>query len=171
MKYPIHWPEFFTATILEWKHLIKEDDHKEIIIESLHFLASEKRIALFAFVIMRNHIHLIWQALNEHTPESIQHSLLSYTAKKFKLAIELNYPKSLAQFKVSAKDRKYQFWERNALGIELYNHRTFIQKLDYIHQNPVKARICKIPSAYHYSSARFYEDGYDHFGMLTHYAC
>jgi len=32
-----HYPQFFTATILEWKHLLKQDDYKQIIIESLLF--------------------------------------------------------------------------------------------------------------------------------------
>lgn len=33
-----HHPEFFTPTILEWKHLLKEDKYKEIILDSLRFL-------------------------------------------------------------------------------------------------------------------------------------
>ena len=58
MKYPVFWPQFYTATILEWKPLLKEDKYKDVLIESLRFLVSEKRITLYAFVIMSNHIHL-----------------------------------------------------------------------------------------------------------------
>ncbi len=36
--YPIYYPQFFTATIFEWKHLIADDKHKDIIINSLNFL-------------------------------------------------------------------------------------------------------------------------------------
>ena len=67
MKYPVFWPQFYTATILEWKPLLKEDKYKDVLIESLRFLVSEKRITLYAFVIMSNHIHLIWQPLGEFT--------------------------------------------------------------------------------------------------------
>ena len=80
MKYPIFWPQFYTATILEWKLLLKQDKYKDTIIESLRFLVNEKRITLYAFVIMSNHMHLIWQPLNEFTPDNIQHSLMSFTA-------------------------------------------------------------------------------------------
>jgi putative transposase len=52
-------PQFFTATILEWKPLLKEDAFKNIIIDSLRFLKNEKSIVIYAFVIMPNHIHLI----------------------------------------------------------------------------------------------------------------
>jgi REP element-mobilizing transposase RayT len=169
MKYPIFWPQFYTATILEWKPLLKQDKYKDVVIESLRFLVTEKRINLYAFVIMSNHIHLIWQPLAEFTPENIQHSLMSFTANKIKSDLQQNHPQVLQHFKVTAKDRDYQFWERNPLGIDLYNEAVFIQKLDYIHLNPVKAGLCIRPEEYYYSSAKFYECGVDDFGMLTHY--
>ena len=59
MNYPVFWPQFYTATILEWKPLLKQDKYKDVIIESLRFLVFEKRINLYAFVIMSNHVHLI----------------------------------------------------------------------------------------------------------------
>ncbi len=91
MKYPVYWPQFFTATILDWKQLLKQDKYKDIIIDSLKFLVLEKRITLYAFVIMSNHMHLIWQALPENTPDDIQHSLLTYTAQKIKQDLKVNH--------------------------------------------------------------------------------
>lgn len=44
--YPIYYPQFFTATIYEWRHLLSEDKYKDIIINSLQFLVSDKRIIL-----------------------------------------------------------------------------------------------------------------------------
>lgn len=169
MKYPVFWPQFFTATILAWKPLLKQDKYKDVIIESLRFLVTQKRIELSAFVIMSNHVHLIWQPLGKFTPENIQHSLMSFTAHQFKIDLEANHPQVLAHFKVDAADRNYQFWERNSLGIDLFTEEVFTQKLDYIHWNPVKAGLCKLPEAYYYSSAKFYEHGIDDFGILTHF--
>ena len=57
--YPQYWPQFYTATIYKWQHLLADDKHKVIIINSLKFLIAEKRIELKAFVIMSNHLHLI----------------------------------------------------------------------------------------------------------------
>ena len=45
----------------------------------------------------------------------------------------------------------------------------FMQKLEYIDWNPVKAGIYKLPEEYKYSSANFYETGVDNWGFLTHY--
>jgi len=70
--------QFFTATILEWKHLLKEDKYKDIIIESLRFLVKEKRATVYAFVIMSNHIHLVWQVQAGHKKENVQRDFLKY---------------------------------------------------------------------------------------------
>jgi REP element-mobilizing transposase RayT len=165
--YPEYWPQFFTATILEWKPLLQHNNYKNEIIKSLQFLVKQKRIKVYAFVIMNNHMHLIWQPIPGQTLQTIQHSLLKYTAQEFKIDLQKNNPILLAQFKVVAKDRTYQFWERNSLSIELRSTKVFNQKLEYIHCNPVKAGLCTLPEDYYYSSAKFYATGIDDFGMLT----
>lgn len=163
------YPQFFTATNLGWKKLLKPDKYKDIIISSLRFLVTDKRAKIFAFVIMENHIHLIWQMMPDNDPEAVQRDFLKYIAQRIKRDLQKNHPGVLAHFKVEAKDREYQFWERNALSVELRSHPVFIQKLDYIHWNPVKAGICKLPEEYKYSSALLYEAGVDNWGFLTHY--
>ena len=166
----IEYPQFFTATILEWKKLLKPDKYKDIVISSFRFLAKKNRIKMFSFVLMDNHIHLIWQMMPGNSIETVQRDFLKFSAQLIKEDLHENHPKVLAQFKVEAKDRKYQFWERNALSIELRRHTIFLQKLDYIHRNPVRAGICSLPEEYKYSSALFYETGIDNWGFLTHYA-
>jgi REP element-mobilizing transposase RayT len=163
------YPQFFTATNLEWKKLLKPDKYKDIIIISFKFLVKDKRAKIFSFVIMENHIHLIWQMMPDNDPEAVQRDFLKYTAQRIKKNLQKNHPEVLAYFKVDAKDREYQFWERNALSVELRTHSVFVQKLEYIHWNPVKACICKLPEEYKYSSVLFYETGIDNWGFLTHY--
>lgn len=167
-EYPLYWPQFYTATILDWKPLLKPEKYKQLIIESLQHLTSQKKITLYAFVLMSNHIHLIWQALPGNTPLKIQASFMKYTAQQIKFDLIEHHPLVLDQFRVNKKDRVYQFWKRNPLGIDLYSHAVFMQKLEYIHWNPVRAGICSLPEEYYFSSAKFYHTGIDDFEMLTH---
>lgn len=162
------YPQFFTATNLEWEKLLKPDKYKNIIIESLRFLVKEKRIILYAFVIMENHLHLIWQMQPGIRSQDVQRDFLKYTAQKIKSDLQKNHPAVLSRFKVKTKDRKYQFWEKNALSIELSTEKVFQQKLNYIHNNPVKAGLCILPEEYHYSSASFYELNKTAWEFLTH---
>jgi len=165
-------PQFFTATILEWKPLLKEDTFKDIIVKSLLFLKNEGSIVVYGFVIMPNHIHLIWQIQDGFKQEMIQNRLLKFTAQQIKFRLLDTHDTQISQFLVKAKDRQYQFWKRNALSVDLWSQTVFEQKLDYIHNNPLqhKWQLAQYPEDYKYSSARFYETGIDEFGLLTHYA-
>jgi putative transposase len=57
---------------------------KDIIINSLRFLVEDKRIILYAFAIMSDHIHLIWQMQPLIHPQHVQRDFLKYTAQQMK---------------------------------------------------------------------------------------
>ena len=82
----LHNLYFYTATILDWKRLLKKDVYKNIIIDSLRYLSQKKKIAIYGFVIMPNHIHLIWELLERNGNEMPHTSFMKYTAHQF-----LNY--------------------------------------------------------------------------------
>jgi putative transposase len=162
-------PQFFTATVLEWKPLLATNDYKDIIINSLLYLRKEQAIKVYAFVIMPNHIHLIWQIQDGF--KNVQLRFLKFTAQQFKFKLIDTSNPLLQIFKVEAKDRQYQFWERNALSVDLWSPSIFMQKLDYIHNNPLqeKWRLANYSENYKYSSAKFYLTGEDEFDLLDHY--
>jgi putative transposase len=162
-------PQYITCTILEWKKLLKPEKYKQLIVDSLSYLVKESRVVIYAFVIMDNHMHIIWQMKNDEQRQKLQNSLLRYTAQKIKLDLEKNHPKVLEHFKVDAKDRTYQFWERNSLSIDLFSPEVFKQKFEYLHNNPVRAGLYKYPEEYYFSSASFYYYGKSAFDFLTHY--
>ena len=190
IELPDTWPQFYTATIAEWRPLLELDKYKDIIIESFWFLVQTKRVILYGFVIMKNHVHVIWQATKQireisiadkkiiskaglesvkHPLQKVQDSFLKFTAQQIKFDLIKNHPNILALYKVNGYDRNYNFWKRRSLGIELFTPAVFKQKLDYIHRNPVKAGLCSSPEEYYYSSAGFYTSCIDRFNMLTRY--
>lgn len=167
MSFSEFYPDYFTATILKWKHLFKPDKYKEIITSSLKFLVKENRIKVYGFTIMSSHIHIIWQVQYGYQPKEIRLSFMKYTAQMIIKDLRNNHKEVLEKFRVKASDRKYQIWERNALSVSLWNQGVFKQKLDYIHANP--AGLCKLPEEYKYSSVAFYEKGTSEWNFITHY--
>ena len=81
----------------------------------------------------------------------------------------LNVIQELEQYRSSQQDRIYHFWERRPYKATMYNRKVAFQKIDYMHYNPVKAGLCKLPEEYKYSSCRFYELNRDEWGFITHY--
>jgi REP-associated tyrosine transposase len=164
--------KFFTATINSWKHLLKPDKYKNLITESLKFIAGDKRVWIYGFVIMPNHIHLLWRMHEGIKEKDVQRDLLKFTAQKIKTDLTKHHPLVLEKFKSTQSDREYQFWERRAWSSEMHNRKVTEQKLDYIHNNPVteKWKLSDAPENYHYSSAKYYLLNIDNWGFITHYA-
>ncbi len=158
---------FWTATTRNWYWLLAEDSFKDIIIESLNFLTAKKLVDVFAFVIMPNHIHLIWKLNEMNGKEKPNASFLKHTAHQFKRRLA---PVELKSYCVNASNKSHEFWQRDSLAFELYTPGVAYQKLDYIHNNPLQKVWCKFsdPCDYRYSSAAFYERGDRTFGFLRH---
>jgi len=156
-------PEFITVTCLNWIPVLETKEHKNIILESLDFLVKNGRVKVSGFVLMDTHFHLIWQVMGDHKREDVQRDFLRFTAQQ----ILKNLRNSNSQ--LLNKDRKYQVWERNSLSVELYNSKAMIQKLEYIHSNPVQAGLCTLPEDYEYSSAWFYEKNELNYIFLSHF--
>jgi REP element-mobilizing transposase RayT len=162
---------FYTDTIFEFKHLLTDDTLKMVCINSWKYLVNNSLIKIYGYVIMPNHIHLLWKMLSINGKESPAGSFAKYTAHQFKKILALENPQLLNEYSSSKSDRLYQFWKRDPLAIPLSNKKNLIQKLEYIHNNPVKEKwqLAKLPEDYRWSSAGFYMGMPDEFGILTHY--
>jgi putative transposase len=100
----------------------------------------DKRINLYGFVIMETHFHLIWQMKGEYERKDVQRDFLKYTGQQILQTLRRLRLSASDDLLVNTSDRKYQVWERNSLSISLESFGVFIQKLEYIHNNPVACR-------------------------------
>ncbi len=162
-------PEYITATIKDWNHLLKDDEYKMVVINILRNLVLYEKVEVYAFCILSNHIHIIWHLSDKTKGSEIRKYFFENTAKKFKSKLEKENPLFLEKFKSTQKDRAFHFWKRRPLAIELFTKEVFEQKIDYIHENPVKANLVKNTIDYRFSSAKFYENGVDEFKILSNY--
>jgi putative transposase len=161
---------FYTATIKGWLPLLSKDEYKDIIVDSLRFLVSNKKLAVYGFAIMPNHFHIIWELMALNGKELPHTSFMKFTSHQIFHDMRRNTPALLSEFKVDSVSRAHNIWMRHSLPIHLYSDKFYLQKLNYIHNNPLQEhwQLASSPEAYKYSSARFYETGIDEFGVLTH---
>jgi len=159
---------FWTATINKWMNLLEQDAYKSIIINSLQYLSDACKVDIFAFVLMPNHIHLIWRINEKNGKETTQGAFLKYTAHEFKKLLTQQNPAMLSAYAVTANNKKYEFWKRDSLAVHLFSRQVAFQKLDYIHANPLsgKWKLVTEPCQYRYSSAKFYEMGQKDYAFL-----
>lgn len=124
---------FWTVTIRNWIPLLNEDAYKKIIISSLKWLCDKKLIEIYGYVIMPNHIHLLWQQFSMNGKEFPKSSFEKFTSHQFQKKLLAEEPERLIQFSVSASDRKHNFWQRDPLAVHIFSKNVAEQKLNYSH--------------------------------------
>ena len=166
-----HHLQFVTITNLNWLHVLQSEYHKQIIIEAIERRVEMQQVTVSAFVIMPNHMHFIWQLHDGINRAGVQRDFLKFTARSVLNFMRMNDDPMLPLLKVKTTDRSFQVWERNSLSIDLFTESVFLQKLDYIHNNPLQPKwaLANLPEQYKWSSAAFYETGKSEFNFLTHY--
>lgn len=135
-----HHLQFITVTNLNWLPVLENDYHKQILIEALQHRVTLQQVSIYAFVIMPNHFHAIWQLHDGVNKADFQRDLLKFTARSILKFMLMNEDPLLEKLQVNAGDRQHQVWKRNSLGIDLWSEKVFIQKLNYIHNNPMQSK-------------------------------
>ena len=156
---------FLTMTVTNWIDVFTRARYCDIIVDSLNFCHKNKGLVIHAWVIMSNHLHLIVQSENENLSDIIR-DFKKHTSKEIIKSIKADEESRrewlLWMFERAAKKegrKGFKLWQDGNHAEELISNKFFGQKLDYIHQNPVKARIVYAANEYIWSSAVDYCDG------------
>jgi len=155
---------FLTLTVVDWIDIFTRPVYKHIIIDSLEHCQKQKGLEIYAWCIMSNHIHMLAGAKEGYLLSDILRDFKKFTNKKIiKTVQEIDESREdwlLERFaKAGKKDSKikyYKFWQDGNEAKEIHSNAFLDQKLNYIHENPVRAEIVQYPEEYLYSSAKNY---------------
>jgi REP element-mobilizing transposase RayT len=153
---------FITASIIDWKHLFITPEHTNIPLNALAWLQEQKRILLFAFVIMPSHLHAVIKPEATTIAEALQ-QFGSFTAHEILKTLRTNNQTDLLSiFKQDRRDQRHEhsIWQ-DIQAKNIYSMDFLQQKLEYIHQNPVAKewKLVNDRADYLYSSAGYYDYG------------
>jgi putative transposase len=152
---------FVTLTVVGWIDIFTRSAYSDEIIKNLNHCIKEKGLRISAFCIMSSHIHMIVYTEGEPLGKILR-DFKSFTAKRLIKMITENIEESRKEWllymfrfyaKRNAHNSEYQFWQQNNHAFYLYSNKLIEQKTNYIHENPVNARIVERPHHYIYSSA------------------
>ena len=154
-------PYFLTGTVVAWLPVFAYPQFAGVIIESWKFLQEQRGVHIYGYICMENHIH--WIASARNLSEQVR-SFKSYTARIILDVLEkegfTTVLNELSYFKMQHKvEQKFQLWQEGNHPQEILDKYMMLQKLEYIHQNPVRRGYVNKPEDWRYSSARNYDGG------------
>ncbi|NJO15949.1 MAG: hypothetical protein HC877_09410 [Thioploca sp.] len=140
---------FLTMTIQRWYYLFDRHNRWEILADSLRYCQTNKGLEINGYVFMLNHLHMIATALDM---VGFVRDFKKFTSKKFKLNLEQTEPTVLQLFMDEATGA-YQFWKKDNGPKIIESPAFYLQKLNYIHNNPVRKGYVARPEHWIWSSA------------------
>ena len=164
-RYKINEPRhahFVTATITEWLPVFTTGACCDILIRSFQHCRERKGLQIYGWVILDNHLHAILQG-----PE------LANTIRDFKrftagalldqiraegrewLLNQLSYYRAKHKASTSA----HQVWQEGVHPQAIVSDEMMLQKLEYLHNNPIKHGWVASPVHWRYSSALEWLEG------------
>src|SRR4030095_3333260 len=154
---------YLTFGVVDWVDVFTRKIYRDIIIDSLTFCRNNKGLKVWAYVIMSNHMHCILSALHNNLSDVLR-DFKRHTGSSILKCIQ-NEPESrrdwmMKRFEFSARSNIrnsfHQFWQHDNHAEKLITTKFTVQKLNYIHLNPVRAGLVENAGDWLYSSARNY---------------
>lgn len=152
---------FVTLTIVDWIDIFSRQQYVQLLVKNLQYCQQNKGLEIYAYVVMTNHLHMVAGQQEGRLNDVLAH-FKSYTAKIILSAIESNPAESrkhwlLHMFRFNAKLKpryqQYHFWQATNHAIALTTPGMLTQKINYTHQNPVRAGYVLEAEHWQYSSA------------------
>lgn len=163
-KYVFHGQNdyyFITNTVVYWVDIFTRKEYKDIIVDSLNYCVKEKGLELNAWVLMTNHLHMVCRAKEPFRISDIMRDFKKFTSKAITSAME-EIPESRKEWildklafeaRRSGRTEYYKVWKDDYHAILIDGKISIMQKINYLHDNPVRAGIVFEPDEYVYSSA------------------
>lgn len=112
------------------------------MVQNSLFCSDSKRYRLLAWVVMPNHVHVLFEPIDGSTVAKIVASWKRFTAGKI-----------CANLRLTGDRRARPIWHREYWDRYIRNEGHLAQVIEYIHRNPVKAGLVPTPETWPWSSA------------------
>jgi REP element-mobilizing transposase RayT len=147
---------FVTTTVLDFVHAFHRLEVRDAMVFALAAECERGGAALYGYVVMPHHVHMVIRLAEKmNGPEFMR----VFKKKTGEAIVKLLSEGELRQFDQQRGLNGNTFWKYSFRSLYLENEHMFWQKLNYIHQNPVRAGYVKEAEDYRWSSARLVLDG------------
>jgi putative transposase len=146
---------FLTSVPKNRLPVFRTDELKEIACKALDEARESGKFALYAYVIMPDHLHVITDSARSSADTLrfmngiMGHRVIAYLKEK-------GYESSLQKLRQETKRRHYQYslWDHHPNVRLLLTEKMLLERVHYLHENPVRAGLVELAEDYRYSSVR-----------------
>lgn len=149
---------YITAVTKDRLPVFRTDAVKSLVCKAINEARNSGQLLLFAYVIMLDHMHLLTNCPNDSA--DVLRYLKGITGRRvIDFLKEKKYEQSLAKLRHEEWKRKHSHsvWQKEKNVLSIFSEAMFMQKVNYIHNNPVRAGLVERAIDYRWSSARIWQ--------------
>ena len=138
--------------------VFRRDYMKDLLCLAIDEARRSAGFLLFAYVVMLDHLHILTS--RPSTTSNVMRVLKGIAARRvINYLHEHSYVSSLAKLQHEERERnyKYSLWQTEKNVLPVYSEAMFMEKVNYIHNNPVRAGLSARATDYRWSSARIWQ--------------
>ena len=146
---------YLTSVTKDRLPVFRMDEIKLIICAALHEARNSGKFALYAYVIMPDHLHVVTDS--SLSPARTLQFINGITGRRLIDHLKVhNYEGSLNKLRHEIRPRHYGYslWDHHPDARLLLTEHMLMQRVHYSHQNPMRAGFVKHPEEYRWSSIR-----------------
>jgi putative transposase len=156
--------QFITTSTYRRSPLFLSEHFCRFFVQTLEELRKEMKFLLIGRVLMPDHFHLLLKPQPVETTPLILKGLKEQTATQIIKTLQENqqHPwcrKMLARLRLPPTvhdESHHRLWQRRFYPFNVYSEMKRREKLNYMHNNPVKRGLVRSPGDWPWSSWRFY---------------
>jgi REP-associated tyrosine transposase len=156
--------QFITSSTYRRAPVFLSERFCRCFVRRLEEVRQELKFLLVGWVLMPEHFHLLIKPQPAESTPAIIKALKEVTAERILKALRRNLRrawcgKMLAQLRLPRTvhdESHHRLWERRFYPFNVYSEKKRLEKLDYMHHNPVKRGLAAEPGDWAWSSWRFY---------------
>lgn len=139
---------FITPTIWNWYYIFDRHNRWQILADSIKHCQENKGLEVYAYVFMLNHLHMI---IKSPDVSGFLRDFKKFTSKCLRENIIQTEPKVMDLF--LDDEEIYRFWKEDNQPKLIETQEFAMQKMNYIHNNPVVKGYVEYPEHWKWSSA------------------
>ena len=148
---------FITVVTKDRLPVFRTDPIKIVTCNALDEARDSGGFLIFAYVIMPDHLHLLTDC--PKTSADVLRYVKGLTGRRIiDYLKEHGHASSLVKLRHEQWKRKhsYSVWQQEKNVLSIFSEGMFMEKVNYIHLNPVRDEMCVRSVDYRWSSARFW---------------
>jgi len=148
---------FVTFSCYRREKLLGRVSARNLFVKVLGAVRAKYKFSLVGYVVMPEHVHLLIGEPKLGNPSKVIQALKQSVSRRLRNKSKRKSAPNQLRLGFAVAEKRPHLWQRRFYDFNVWSYRKKVEKLKYMHFNPVKRKLVSDPKDWPRSSYSFYE--------------